>query len=43
VHAAVGAHDEVHVYFKHNPESPALAQGLLQSVGGRAALSAGER
>jgi uncharacterized protein YecE (DUF72 family) len=42
VHAAVGAHDEVHVYFKHNPESPALAQGLLQSVGGPAALSGRE-
>jgi uncharacterized protein YecE (DUF72 family) len=33
VKAAVGGHDDVHVYFKHNPESPALAQGLLESVG----------
>jgi N-acyl-D-aspartate/D-glutamate deacylase len=33
VKAAVGAHAEVHVYFKHDPEAPALAQRLLQSVG----------
>jgi uncharacterized protein YecE (DUF72 family) len=33
VRAAVGAHDEVHVYLKHFPESPALAQRLMQSVG----------
>jgi len=32
VKAAVGAHNEVHVYFKHDPESPALAQQLLRSV-----------
>lgn len=32
VKAAVGAHDEVHVYFKHDPEAPALAQRLLRSV-----------
>jgi uncharacterized protein YecE (DUF72 family) len=32
VRAAVGAHDEVHVYFKHDPASPALAQLLLQSA-----------
>jgi len=35
--AAVGAHDKVHVYFKHDPASPALAERLLESVGvGRA-------
>jgi uncharacterized protein YecE (DUF72 family) len=28
--AALAAHDEVHVYFKHDPESPALAQRLLR-------------
>jgi uncharacterized protein YecE (DUF72 family) len=33
VKAAVGAHDEVHVYFKHDPESPALAQLVARSVG----------
>jgi uncharacterized protein YecE (DUF72 family) len=32
VNAALGAHDEVHVYFKHDPESPALAQRLLKST-----------
>jgi uncharacterized protein YecE (DUF72 family) len=32
VKAAVGAHDEVHVYFKHDPEAPALALQLLGSV-----------
>ena len=34
VEAAVGAHDEVHVYFKHDPEAPALAEQLLKSAGG---------
>ncbi len=29
VKAAVSAHDNVHVYFKHDPEAPALAQRLL--------------
>ncbi|MDQ6879224.1 MAG: DUF72 domain-containing protein [Candidatus Dormibacteraeota bacterium] len=33
VKAAVGAHEEVHVYFKHDPEAPALAQRLLRSTG----------
>jgi uncharacterized protein YecE (DUF72 family) len=33
VKAALGAHDEVHVYFKHDPASPALAERLLESVG----------
>ncbi len=32
VKAAVAAHDDVHVYFKHDPEAPALAQALLRSV-----------
>lgn len=32
VKAAVDAHDEVHVYFKHDPEAPALAMRLLRSV-----------
>ncbi len=31
--AVVETHDEVHVYFKHDPEAPALAQQLLESVG----------
>jgi uncharacterized protein YecE (DUF72 family) len=30
--AAVRSHDEVHIYFKHDPESPALAERLLGSV-----------
>jgi uncharacterized protein YecE (DUF72 family) len=34
VNAALGAHDQVHVYFKHEPASPALAERLLESVGG---------
>jgi uncharacterized protein YecE (DUF72 family) len=33
VKSAVGAHDQVHVYFKHDPASPALAKRLLESVG----------
>ena len=32
VASAAAAHDEVHVYLKHDPESPALAQQLLESV-----------
>jgi uncharacterized protein YecE (DUF72 family) len=32
VNAAVAAHDQVHVYFKHDPESPELALRMLQSV-----------
>ncbi|HYR49809.1 MAG TPA: DUF72 domain-containing protein [Candidatus Eisenbacteria bacterium] len=32
VKSAVAVHDEVHVYFKHDPESPALAQQLLSSM-----------
>jgi uncharacterized protein YecE (DUF72 family) len=34
VKAAIGAHDEVHVYFKHDPEAPALAQRVVRSVVG---------
>jgi uncharacterized protein YecE (DUF72 family) len=30
VAAALAAHDEVHVYFKHDPEAPALARRLLR-------------
>jgi uncharacterized protein YecE (DUF72 family) len=33
--AAVGAHEEVHVYFKHDPEAPGLAERVLHSVAGR--------
>ena len=33
VKAAIDAHDQVHVYFKHDPEAPALAELLLQSFG----------
>jgi len=32
VTAALAAHDEVHVYFKHDPEAPALAQRLLRAA-----------
>ena len=32
VGAAAASHDEVHVYFKHDPEAPGLAQRLLRSV-----------
>lgn len=32
VRAAVAAHDDVHVYFKHDAVSPALAQGLMRAV-----------
>jgi uncharacterized protein YecE (DUF72 family) len=34
VRAAVAAHDEVHVYFKHDSASPALARKLLRLAGG---------
>ena len=30
VKSALESHDDVHVYFKHDPESPALAQRLLK-------------
>jgi uncharacterized protein YecE (DUF72 family) len=29
VRSALAAHDEVHVYFKHDPEAPSLAQRML--------------
>jgi uncharacterized protein YecE (DUF72 family) len=32
VASAAASHDEVHVYLKHDPESPMLAQGLLESL-----------
>jgi len=32
VASAAASHDEVHVYLKHDPESPGLAQRLLKSV-----------
>ena len=32
--AAVASHDQVHVYFKHDPEAPALALRLLRLVVG---------
>lgn len=32
VRSAVAGHADVHVYFKHEPESPALAQRLLRTV-----------
>ena len=31
VQSAVAAHDQVHVYFKHDPEAPGLAQQLMRS------------
>ncbi|TAN31395.1 DUF72 domain-containing protein [bacterium] len=30
--SAVASHDEVHVYFKHDPESPSLARRVLRLV-----------
>lgn len=35
VKSAVAMHDEVHVYFKHDPESPALAERLLAAMPAR--------
>jgi uncharacterized protein YecE (DUF72 family) len=32
VSSAAASHDDVHVYLKHDPEAPGLAQQLLQSV-----------
>lgn len=32
IRSAVAAHEDVHVYFKHFPESPSLAQRLLELV-----------
>ena len=32
VSSAAASHDEVHVYLKHDPEAPALAQRLLKEV-----------
>ena len=32
VQSAMAAHDDVHVYFKHDPEAPGLAQRLMQAV-----------
>jgi uncharacterized protein YecE (DUF72 family) len=33
VKAAIASHEQVHVYFKHDPEAPALAERLLESAG----------
>jgi uncharacterized protein YecE (DUF72 family) len=33
IRSAVAAHDEVHVYFKHDSASPALARRLLRLAG----------
>ncbi|HEY8839062.1 MAG TPA: DUF72 domain-containing protein, partial [Candidatus Dormibacteraeota bacterium] len=33
VKAAIASHDQVHVYFKHDREAPALAEQLMQSAG----------
>lgn len=35
VKSAVAMHEEVHVYFKHDPESPALAERLLRAMPAR--------
>ena len=35
VKSSVATHDEVHVYFKHDPESPALAERLLRAMAKR--------
>ena len=35
VKSAAGMHEEVHVYFKHDPESPDLAQRLLSAMPAR--------
>jgi uncharacterized protein YecE (DUF72 family) len=32
VRSAMAAHEDVHVYFKHDPEAPGLAQRLMRSV-----------
>jgi uncharacterized protein YecE (DUF72 family) len=32
IRASVGAHEDVHVYFKHDPEAPALARRILRSI-----------
>jgi len=34
VRAAVESHDEVHVYFKHDPQAPRLALRLQRAIGG---------
>jgi uncharacterized protein YecE (DUF72 family) len=33
VRSALASHEEVHVYFRHEPESPALARRLLKQAG----------
>ncbi len=33
VRSALASHEQVHVYFRHEPESPALAQRLLRQAG----------
>jgi uncharacterized protein YecE (DUF72 family) len=35
IRSAAASHQDVHVYFKHDPESPALAERLLRSVGSK--------
>ena len=43
VRSAVGAHEDVHVYFKHFPESPGLALRLLELAAGGAGKGSGSR
>ena len=33
IRSALAAHDDVHVYFKHEPESPSLAERVLRLAG----------
>src|SRR5205814_10177842 len=34
IRAAIAAHDEVHVYFKHDPQAPRLALPVRSETGG---------
>lgn len=43
ISSAVRAHEQVHVYFKHFPESPALALRLLEHPGSEGGARSGSR
>ncbi len=43
VRSAVAAHDDVHVYFKHDPQAPRLALSLRRAIAGQTGSESGSQ
>ena len=43
VRSAAGAHEDVHVYFKHDPQAPRLALSMRRAIAGEARSESGSR